>query len=72
MSTVKEIAMSVAKQNPDLIDRLNAAQNALDRPIDIMTFAYFKGVTQEQLERHVAYYEEMVANQPVRRRRKAA
>jgi hypothetical protein len=52
--------MSVATQNPELIARLNAAQKALRTPIDIVTFAYFRGMTLPQLEQHVKYYEETV------------
>ena len=63
--------MSIAKQNPDLIARLNAAQNSLHRPIDIVTFGYM-AESRDELERHVKYYEEVVANQPAPRRRKAA
>jgi len=63
--------MSVAKQHPDLIARLNSAQDALIRPVDIVTFGYL-AETREELERHVKYYEDVVARQSVPRRRKAA
>lgn len=62
--------LSVAKQNPELIARLNAAQNAFDRPVDILTFGYL-ATTREELERHVTYYEEKVAAQSKPRKRKA-
>jgi hypothetical protein len=62
--------MNIAKQNPDLMNRLVAAQNAMIRPVDVVTFGYFCE-SREELERHVKYYEEVVANQP-KRRRKAA
>jgi hypothetical protein len=45
---------------PDLMARLNAAQNALTAPIDIMTFAAFCD-SRAELERHVARYETKVA-----------
>lgn len=45
------------RQAPDLMQRLQRAQNALSAPIDIMTFAAFCG-SREELERHVAYYEQ--------------
>jgi hypothetical protein len=61
----------VTQQNPDLIARLHSAQNGLNRPIDIVTFG-FMAESREELERHVSYYEELVANQPKPRRRKAA
>lgn len=50
------------RDEPELMGRLSKAQSALRAPIDIMTFA---GMCQsrEQLERHVKYYEERVANQ---------
>lgn len=64
--------MFTASEHPELIARLNAAQGALHRPIDIVTFAYFKDVTKEQVEQHVAYYEEVVAAQPVRKTRRSA
>ena len=63
--------MSVAKQNPDLIARLSAAQDSLNRPVDIVTFGYLVG-SREELERHVKYYEDVVARQAAPRRRKAA
>lgn len=62
--------MCTWKQNPDLMDRLGAAQNKLRAPIDIMTFAAFCQ-TREELERHVVRYEEQVAEQSVRARRAA-
>jgi hypothetical protein len=63
--------MSVAKQNPDLITRLVAAQNVLERPVDIVTFGYLAS-SREELERHVKYYEDVVARQRSPRRRKVA
>jgi len=59
--------MSTWRQNPDLMARLTAAQNALERPIDIMTFAGMCS-TREELERHVVHYEGVVANQKPRRK----
>jgi hypothetical protein len=52
--------MSVWKQNPDLMERLVAAQNRLTRPIDIVTFAAFCD-TREELEAHVVRYEQEAA-----------
>ena len=53
--------MSVWKANPDLMIRLQAAQNRpVNDIIDIMTFAGWCD-TREELERHVVYYEN---NQP--------
>lgn len=52
--------MAVWKQNPDLMDRLGAAQNALRTPIDIMTFAGMCD-SRDELERHVVRYEQAVA-----------
>jgi hypothetical protein len=57
------------KDAPELIARLTAAQNALIAPIDIMTFAGFCD-SREELERHVAYYEKRVAEQPAPRARR--
>lgn len=63
--------MNTAQQNPDLIARLKAAQNSLHRPVDIVTFGYL-AESRAELERHVKYYEDVVAAQPAPRRRKAA
>lgn len=52
--------MAAWKQNPDLMDRLAAAQNRLRAPVDIMTFAGFCD-SREELERHVERYEQQVA-----------
>lgn len=49
--------MSVWRNNPDLMDRLQKAQNKSENwNIDIMTIAGFFE-TREQLERHVERYE---------------
>ncbi|WP_091738869.1 hypothetical protein [Phenylobacterium immobile] len=48
--------MAVWKQNPDLMQRLIAAQNALTTPIDIVTFAGMCG-SREELLAHVLRYE---------------
>jgi hypothetical protein len=63
--------MTTAQQNPDLIARLKAAQNSLHRPVDIVTFGYLAS-SRAELERHVQYYEDAVANQPAPRKPKAA
>lgn len=47
---------------PELMDRLIGAQNALKTPIDIVTFAGMCG-SREELERHVIRYEAQVASQ---------
>ncbi len=65
--------MSTWKQNPELMTRLNAAQNhPANWNVDITTYAGYCQ-TREQLERHVAHYEERVAAYvaPKRRRRAA-
>ena len=49
--------MSIWKQNPDLMARLSAAQNAPENcAIDIMTWAGFCD-SREELEQHVLRYE---------------
>ncbi len=60
---------AITDANPELIERLQAAQRALHRPIDIVTFGYM-AESREQLERHVTYYEELVKNQPASRARR--
>lgn len=52
--------MATWKANPDLMDRLIAAQNALTTPIDIVTFAGFCD-SRDELLRHVERYEAQVA-----------
>lgn len=52
--------MAVWKSNPDLMDRLTAAQNALRAPIDIVTFAGFCD-SRDELLAHVERYEAQVA-----------
>lgn len=54
------------KDAPELMERLNAAQNALETPIDIVTFAGFCE-SREELAAHVERYEARVAAQPVRK-----
>lgn len=54
------MAQPVWKQNPDLMDRLAAAQNALTAPIDILTFAGFCD-SRDELLRHVERYEAQTA-----------
>ena len=54
--------MAAWRQNPDLMDRLTQAQNALRAPIDIMTFAGMCD-SREELERHVVRYERIVSEQ---------
>jgi hypothetical protein len=44
------------KDAPDLMARLTKAQNELETPIDIVTFAGFCD-SREELERHVERYE---------------
>ncbi len=56
------MSIPVWKANPDLMRRLSDAQNALERPIDIMTFAGLCD-TRSELERHVIHYEEIIAKQ---------
>lgn len=66
--------MAVWRDNPDLMARLIEAQNhPANEHIDIMTFAALC-TSREELERHVAYYEQRAANYvpPRRRARKAA
>lgn len=48
------------KAAPDLMARLNAAQNAMTEPVDILTFAAFCD-SRAELERHVVRYEKIVA-----------
>lgn len=52
--------MAIWKQNPDLMDRLTAAQNALRTPIDILSFAGMCD-SRGELQRHVERYEAQVA-----------
>lgn len=61
------------KDAPDLMSRLNAAQNhPANDMIDIVTFAGFAS-SREELGRHVGYYETRAANYIApKRRRKAA
>ena len=54
--------MAAWRQNPDLMDRLTQAQNAMRAPIDIMTFAGMCD-SREELERHVVRYERIVSEQ---------
>ena len=58
--------MAIWKQNPDLMERLTRAQNALRTPIDIMTFAGMCD-SREELEAHVLRYEAHVAADQDRR-----
>ena len=63
--------MTIWKQNPDLMIRLQRVQNhpAFERQ-DVLTFAGMCD-TREELARHVAYCEERAASYvPPRRRRK--
>ena len=48
------------KQSPELMARLNKAQNALRTPIDIVTYAGWCE-TEAALQAHVEYYEAQVA-----------
>ena len=48
------------KDEPELMGRLIKAQNSLETPIDIVTFAGFCD-SREELERHVERYEAEVA-----------
>ena len=50
------------KNEPELMARLNTAQDSLNTPIDIVTFAGMCD-SREELERHIAYYEQRVAAQ---------
>lgn len=52
------------RQAPELMARLERAQNALKAPIDIMTFAGFCD-SREELERHVVHYEQQTAKERV-------
>jgi hypothetical protein len=52
------------KSAPDLMARLNAAQNALLAPIDIVSFAGYCD-SRDELLRHVEHYEARVAKQRV-------
>jgi hypothetical protein len=49
--------MPTWKANPDLMERLIAAQNRLRTPIDIVTFAGMCD-SRAELEAHVLRYEE--------------
>ncbi len=65
---------AIWKENPELMIRLQKAQNhPAHANTDIMTFCAFFD-TREELERHVEWNEKLVAEYvpPVRRRRKAA
>jgi hypothetical protein len=57
------------KNEPELMARLTTAQDSLNTPIDIVTFAGMCA-SREELERHVAYYEQRVAQQSKPRARK--
>ncbi len=48
--------MSTWQKNPDLMERLIRAQNALATPIDIVSFAGMCD-SREELEAHVLRYE---------------
>lgn len=62
-------SISAWRANPDLMDRLIAAQNHLIVPVDIVTFAGMCD-SREELERHVVRYEGEVRDQkPVVARR---
>ena len=50
------------KQSPELMARLATAQNALEAPIDITTFAGFCD-SEDELRRHVEHYESRVVAQ---------
>lgn len=52
--------MAVWKQNPDLMDRLIAAQNSLRTPIDIVSFAGMCD-SRDELLAHVERYEARTA-----------
>lgn len=50
------------KSAPDLMARLNAAQNELIAPVDIVSFAGYCD-SRDELLRHVEHYEMRVARQ---------
>jgi hypothetical protein len=67
-------ALSIWRQNPELMARLSDAQNhEANVNLDIMTFAGMCD-TREELERHVLYYEARAANYvaPVKAKRRAS
>lgn len=57
--------MATWQQNPDLMNRLIAAQNELTTPIDILTFAGMCD-SRAELLRHVEHYERRVSSQTPR------
>jgi hypothetical protein len=69
-STVKLTNFSY-RNEPELLARLIRAQNSLERPVDIVTYAGWCE-TADALRAHVERYEAIVAAQPVRRARRAA
>jgi hypothetical protein len=59
------------RDEPELLARLIRAQNALERPVDILTYAGWCE-TAAALRAHVERYEAVVTAQPVRRTCRAA